>query len=90
MKAALLPLATCLALAACNNGPKNDSAAVEKGVERSVADVRAARAAAATPAEPSLSAGALAGAARRRADALHEKAQAKAVKAQREDREEEG
>lgn len=89
MKPVLPALAVLLALTACKNGQQNDSAAAEKGIERSVADVRAAQAAAAKPAEPSLSAGALADTARRRADALHAKTQAKA-KAEQEDSEEEG
>lgn len=84
MKALAFPLALLL-LAACNRGQQNESAAVQQGVERSVADVRAAKSAAATPAEPSLSAGALANAARTRADALHDKAQAKAAKGREED-----
>lgn len=73
--AALLALGL---LAACNRGQEDNSAAVEKGIERSVADVRAARAAAAGPVELSLSAGARSDAARNRADALHERARAKA------------
>lgn len=70
-----------LPLAACNRDQKADNAAVQQGVERSVADVRAAQAAAAQPAPELLSAGALADAARSRADALRARADAKAEKA---------
>lgn len=77
----LLFLAALALLAACNrNGEAESSAAVQQGADRTVADVRAAQAAAAGTEVESRSAGASAQAARSRADRMQESARAKAAR----------